>query len=326
MTSNALPLPTDYRRPTSATQGQKPVLFGVISDSIHRHKAVSGSSLPFEDSPVDPIWQFQDPKSVLIFEQGSVYLPYRDAASDIGVLNDPLINVIGTISTAPRRGQGISVGNVGDVFLVNATGGQPQYESTAVRWDETAGASISPASSLGSTSLTISSLSKRRRVYVDTNVVVDALITAIYSELPIHGNTALDEPRSPLPHHAAATRWLRETADLTASEIAEVFGVRRETVQRWIGGGPINRHHASALNFVEVIFREVVRRIGNDELKNWVRRPAISGAEEPQSPLDLLRAGRFDDVHRRVVQLPDSTGQIGDTELALHRPEYRDDD
>ena len=352
---DALSLPTDYRRRVSALKGQKVPAFGNLGDPLPHVQDPTGSLLVLGAVSADELFHHQEQKGSLF---GALTISGHDPLIDfdVDVLSEPIINVM-TIPVGVKSARTFYAANLGNAFTVNATGTEPKYMTTALTWDPTSGVSVTSAISTQGNSA-VSPQSKERRAFSGTSLVVDSLIAAIYEgivraatrarvaeptlppqleaarvevvvpTLPRHIEAVRVEVAEPtLPAHSHAAKRLRDCADLTASEIADIFGVRRETVQRWIGGGPINRHHAAALNFVDVLFREAIRRIGRAELENWVRMPAMSApADSPKSPLDLLRAGRFDEVHRLVVSLPDSNGEAGDTELALHRPEYHDDE
>lgn len=324
MALDALRLPTDYRKPALASRGDKGTILGNLTNPFLDLYDFADQAGGFTVAN-DPIPQFHESKGSRFGRGGSI--PGHEILATIAAINlgEPITNALTIpVSTTVITGNLAKVANVGNAFRVETTGPEAQLASTSLLWDSTTGVSVTTALS-GPASTMVNAPARATSVALGNATVVDALITAIYSGVVSRQSAVVELVRAPLPGHAQAAKRLRDSAGLTASEVADVFGVRRETVQRWLVGGPINRHHATALNFVDVLLKEVVRRIGAERLRDWLRTPSMS-VGKLQTPLDLLRNGRFDDVHQLVVSIPDTEGFVGDTVVALYRPENSDDE
>jgi hypothetical protein len=321
---DALRLPTDYRRPSLVSRSDKASAIGNLTNPFLELQDFADQAIGFTVAN-NPIPQLYDSNGSRLVVGGSI--PGHEILATIAAmnLNEPITNALTIpVGTTVVTGNLSKVADVGNAFRVATTGPEAQRASTSLLWDSTTRVSLTSAlSGLASTMVNVPA--KATPVVLGTATVVDALIAAIYSGVVSRGSAVVEPVKPALPAHAGATKRLRDGAGLTASEIADVFGVRRETVQRWLAGGPINRHHATALNFADVLLREVARRIGQDQLGDWLRMPSMA-AGKLQTPLDLLRSGRFDDVHKLVVSLPGASEGVGETVVALHRPEYSDDE
>jgi hypothetical protein len=118
--------------------------------------------------------------------------------------------------------------------------------------------------------------------------------------------------------HAVAARELRDMTGLSAGDLSAVFGVTRESYQRWLAGGSIKSLNESLLYYVRAILRDAVRRLGERRMNEWLRTP-VDVSHGSTSPLDLLRIGQVDQVHAMVVALPDSHPTVNGLVVALQR-------
>lgn len=126
----------------------------------------------------------------------------------------------------------------------------------------------------------------------------------------------VDHPEGKAAHAQAAIR-LRASTALPAAELAEVLRVSREAFQRWIGGGAIKPANEMQLFYLETVVRDAVRRLGTGPFQAWLRSPLAVAEGSTETPLGLLKAGRFDEFHRMVVQLPDSEPVVDGQVVAL---------
>jgi transcriptional regulator with XRE-family HTH domain len=140
---------------------------------------------------------------------------------------------------------------------------------------------------------------------------------AAASKLSVVSDTEAETSEAP---HAAAARELRDMTSLSAADLAAIIGVTRESYQRWLGGGSIKPLNESLLYYVRAILRDAVRRLGQARMNEWLRAP-VEVSHSSVSPLDMIRAGRVDEVHALVVRLRDPRPIVNDQVVALQRAE-----
>jgi hypothetical protein len=117
--------------------------------------------------------------------------------------------------------------------------------------------------------------------------------------------------------HARLAREIRDMTALPAAALGEAFGVSREQYSRWISGNPISVQRHGQLQFVHTLIRDLVRKLGANRAKVWLQ----TSFDGQRSPKDLLTLRRFDDLYRRIVELPDPRPVENGTIVALRMPD-----
>ncbi len=92
---------------------------------------------------------------------------------------------------------------------------------------------------------------------------------------------------------------LRTVSGLTWEQLASVFGVERRSVHFWAAGRAMNAPNAEKLAAVLAIIRRA-NRGDPAATRTWLLAPTSSGP----TPLDLLRAGRFEEIPQPATATP----------------------
>ncbi len=90
---------------------------------------------------------------------------------------------------------------------------------------------------------------------------------------------------------ADAVLEVRRRSGLTWEQLASLFGVDRRSVHLWASGRPMSASNAERLNRILAVLR-CGDRGSASATKAWLHSPTSHGL----LPLDLLRAGRFDEI------------------------------
>lgn len=96
----------------------------------------------------------------------------------------------------------------------------------------------------------------------------------------------------------AVASWIRDTSDMTASELGALFPVARESYQRWVNGtmepSPDNLRRLLSLQRLFVAIRR-----DKGSIRAWLHAPIADGAA--QTPYDWLRSGRISAVWNALL-------------------------
>ena len=111
-------------------------------------------------------------------------------------------------------------------------------------------------------------------------------------------------------HHATATdpgevvRYLRQT--LTETDLVDGTGASERTVRRWAHAetDPQNRYQRQ-IDDLRTIVVALEPTLTSRGIRQWLR--ARNRYLHDQRPIDVLRAGRFDDVHEAAIAFRDGT-------------------
>ncbi len=127
------------------------------------------------------------------------------------------------------------------------------------------------------------------------------------------------------PSHARLSKELREMSGLSAFDLGRSLGVTREQYSRWTSGKPISEIRHGQLQFLHTVLRELIRRLGADNAKVWLRTP-IDGVI---TPADLMRDRRFDSLYQMISSIQDPEDKATRNRMALSAPlstpEYEQD-
>lgn len=110
-----------------------------------------------------------------------------------------------------------------------------------------------------------------------------------------HGG-GLGEQVAPERSLAEAVVEIRRRSGLTWEQLARLLGVERRSVHLWASGRPLNAANAERVGRVLAIVRRADRGTPS-ATKAWLLGPTASG----ELPLDLLRAGRFEELRLPAV-------------------------
>jgi len=116
-----------------------------------------------------------------------------------------------------------------------------------------------------------------------------------------------DRPSCSKEHrHARLARELREMTGMSARELGSCLGVSREQYSRWISGRPISDHRCGQLVHLHTVMRDLVRRLGTDQTRIWLRTPVASAQDvELITPVELLQRRLVGQILRMITDLPD---------------------
>lgn len=124
------------------------------------------------------------------------------------------------------------------------------------------------------------------------------------------GQFAAIDPAETIPppaeaSHARAAAEVRALAGLTVERVASMLGVAPKSYYRWLHGEPISDDHRSQLHYLHALLSDVARRLDSRSVADWLLRPIYTTPQGPVTPLQLLQAGRFQEVYDHVTALPD---------------------
>ncbi len=124
-----------------------------------------------------------------------------------------------------------------------------------------------------------------------TSVQGTAEIPARTSSWTSGGSSSDPETNSRPESTADLLLEVRKVSGLTWEQLSTVFGVERRSVHFWAAGRPMNAPNAEKLAAVLAVVRRV-NRGDPASTRAWLLAPTPSGP----TPLDLLRAGRLQDM------------------------------
>jgi hypothetical protein len=113
----------------------------------------------------------------------------------------------------------------------------------------------------------------------------------------------------PLPseehQHARLARELREMTGMSARELGACLGASREQYSRWTSGKPISDHRGGQLAYLHTMMRDLVRRVGANQARIWLRTPVPSAPDnELITPAEMSKRRLVGQIMRRVALLP----------------------
>lgn len=116
------------------------------------------------------------------------------------------------------------------------------------------------------------------------------ILREMFAYLPVNQQRITDE--TPQPDDTRDTvrsrqiEEIKELADLTNDQLAELFQVSRTSVQSWIAGGGMRRAHQEHLRQILAIFRAASRRVDSREQLHELLLTPIGKAQ--RRPFDYL--------------------------------------
>ena len=116
--------------------------------------------------------------------------------------------------------------------------------------------------------------------------------------------------------HARLANELREMTGLGAAKLASALGISREQYSRWANGAPISDTKHGQLRYLHTVIADLVRRLGPADARIWLQTP-IDGKT---TPAELLTSRRWNDLHRRVVEVQDAAPVVDGVMVSLLAP------
>jgi uncharacterized protein (DUF2384 family) len=84
----------------------------------------------------------------------------------------------------------------------------------------------------------------------------------------------------------------------TAARLAEMLGVSRSQVTRWLRGAGIDPANAEKVDLLELVWSSLLRLYPRDAALAWLF--GINPALGDRRPIDLIRAGRTEELMRAI--------------------------
>ena len=84
----------------------------------------------------------------------------------------------------------------------------------------------------------------------------------------------------------------------SAAELADLLGVSRSQVTRWLRGGGIDPLNAEKVDLLELVWSSVLRVYDRDAARAWLF--GINPRLGDKRPVDLVRAGRAEELMRAI--------------------------
>jgi hypothetical protein len=84
----------------------------------------------------------------------------------------------------------------------------------------------------------------------------------------------------------------------SAARLAEMLGVNRSQVTRWLRGAGIDPANAEKIDLLELVWSNLLRLYERDAALAWLF--GVNPTLGDRRPIDLIRAGRTEDLMRAI--------------------------
>jgi hypothetical protein len=84
----------------------------------------------------------------------------------------------------------------------------------------------------------------------------------------------------------------------SAAKIADLLGVNRSQVTRWLQGAGIDPLNAEKIDLLELVWSNLLRIYERDAARAWLT--GVNPRLGDRRPLDLIRAGRVEELMRAI--------------------------
>jgi hypothetical protein len=84
----------------------------------------------------------------------------------------------------------------------------------------------------------------------------------------------------------------------SAAKIADLLGVNRSQVTRWLRGAGVDPLNAEKIDLLELVWANLLRLYDRDAALAWL--VGINPQLGDRRPIDLIRAGRAEDLMRAI--------------------------
>src|SRR5918912_425464 len=89
------------------------------------------------------------------------------------------------------------------------------------------------------------------------------------------------------------------TADFrSAARLADMLGVSRSRVTRWLRGAGIDPDNAERVDLLELVWSNLLRLYDPETARSWLF--GLNPALGDRRPIDLVRAGRAEELMRAI--------------------------
>ena len=84
----------------------------------------------------------------------------------------------------------------------------------------------------------------------------------------------------------------------SAAQLAELLGVSRSQVTRWLRGAGIDLANAEKVDLLELVWANLLRLYDRDAALAWLF--GVNPSLGDRRPIDLIRAGRTEELMRAI--------------------------
>ena len=84
----------------------------------------------------------------------------------------------------------------------------------------------------------------------------------------------------------------------SAARLADLLGVSRSQVTRWLQGAGIDPANAERVDLLELVWANLLRLYDRDAALSWLF--GVNPALGDRRPIDLIRAGRTEELMRAI--------------------------
>jgi uncharacterized protein (DUF2384 family) len=84
----------------------------------------------------------------------------------------------------------------------------------------------------------------------------------------------------------------------TGSALADLIGVSRSQVTRWLGGAGIDPLNAEKIDLLELVWSNLLRLYDAETARAWLL--GLNPHLGDRRPIDVIRAGRIEDLMRAI--------------------------
>jgi uncharacterized protein (DUF2384 family) len=84
----------------------------------------------------------------------------------------------------------------------------------------------------------------------------------------------------------------------SGAAVADLLGVSRSRVTRWLKGEGIDPLNAERVDLLELVWSNLVRTYDNDAAREWLL--GLNPNLGDRRPIDLIRAGRAEELMRAI--------------------------
>src|ERR1700741_2288944 len=84
----------------------------------------------------------------------------------------------------------------------------------------------------------------------------------------------------------------------SAAQVADMLGVNRAQITRWLGGAGIDPLNAERIDLLELVWSSLLRIYDKDAAVSWLF--GINPRLGDRRPIDVIRAGRAEELMRAI--------------------------
>ena len=84
----------------------------------------------------------------------------------------------------------------------------------------------------------------------------------------------------------------------TGAAVADLLGVSRSQITRWLKGAGIDPHNAERIDLLEMVWANLLRLYEPEAARSWLF--GLNPQLADRRPIDLVRAGRAEELLRAI--------------------------